>query len=212
MEGVIIKIKKMFIITCILLILILAAGISFASAELDNMQANDNASEIISQDSFADDLNIENEGNLANDDNAEIMQVNDNVSEIISQDNSNENLGAGEGSFDDLASEISSNTNGIIELNRDYLRNGYSNDGITIDKSLTINGKGHTLDAQSSGTIFKVTATSNVVFQNLRFINAASSAVIFKDNSNNIGFYNCIFANNTAGSGGAVTFENVFYI
>ncbi|MBP3226914.1 MAG: hypothetical protein J6M08_08390, partial [Methanobrevibacter sp.] len=56
-----------------------------------------------------------------------------------------DNLSSTPGSFSELQNQINKASNGaIIKLNKDYSGNG--NSGISIDKSLTINGQGHTID------------------------------------------------------------------
>jgi hypothetical protein len=52
-------------------------------------------------------------------------------------------------------------TNGSDNKNYEY-DNGFSVDGIIIDKPLTINGNGNVLYAKNLSRIFQITATGNV--------------------------------------------------
>ena len=71
-----------------------------------------------------------------------------------------DNLSSTSGSFSELQNQINKASNGaIIKLNKDYSGNGDS--GISIDKSLTINGQGHTIDCANlkDTYLFKSTKT-----------------------------------------------------
>ena len=58
-----------------------------------------------------------------------------------------------------------------ILLSKDYVGSG---DAITVDKSLTIDGNGHTLDAKGLSHVFTVNA-DNVVISNVKFLNGGSN-------------------------------------
>lgn len=101
------------------------------------------------------------------------------------------------------------NENDTITLDKDY-NNTYPQDiinkyGLTIDKQLTINGNGHTIDGNGIINIFQVTA-DNVVLNNITFINVKSDksggAVIWSGNNGVLN--NSVFQDNTAVDGGAV--------
>lgn len=78
------------------------------------------------------------------------------------------------GNFTELAGLISGSTaDSTINLTKNYKRlpsEGYSN-GITINKKLTINGNGHTIDASNGARIFSVSG-NNVVLNNITFSHA----------------------------------------
>ena len=116
------------------------------------------------------------------------------------------------GEFDILQDLI--NNNDEIELDRDYTYvPGVDEiiEGIIIDKNITIDGKGHTIDAKEMTRIFNVQATG-VTFKNIVFANGKSNlgydgggdnggAIYYNvDNSLAINFNveNCTFVNNTA--------------
>ena len=97
----------------------------------------------------------------------EVVSVNEN--QTISEDDV---LRDSPGTFTDLANEIA-NAKNTLNLNRNYVYTdsdasaGYW-DGITIDKSIKINGNGHTITAKDNAGEFKITA-SNVVLNNINF-------------------------------------------
>ena len=126
-----------------------------------------------------------------------------------------------------------------IELDSDYINYGKrpNGDGITIDRVITIDGKGHTLDGNGKDIFYVKQGLTNVVFKNIIFINGAKNAggAIFADdgtnyltvqnytfksnkatttggaiqaNGNNVKITNCRFQSNYApSSGGAIRLE-----
>ncbi|WP_292884718.1 Ig-like domain-containing protein [Methanobrevibacter sp. UBA212] len=94
--------------------------------------------------------------------------------------------------------------NSVVELDRDYtytIGYEYLKEGIVIDKNITIDGKGHKIDAGNQARIFNVQATG-VTFKNITFVNGQSfkgSAINLEiDNTEPIEFnvINCTFTNN----------------
>ena len=117
--------------------------------------------------------------------------------------------GDGEATFNDLNSLIKESTDDEIRLEKDY---AYSNstdsdfkNGIRIERSLTLNGQGHSIDAKSSARIFKITA-ENVTLKNIHLINGYNrddgGAVI---TSKSIVIINSTFENSIADYGGAIS-------
>ena len=126
-------------------------------------------------------------------------------------------------SFADLQKEIgNTKENGTLNLDKDYVwSSADSKDPITIDKSITINGNGHIIDAQKQTGIFKKSGLTNVVLNNIIFINANSSeyggVIQFgswdDENGGNCSVNNCIFINCSAGEeGGAVYIDEGNFI
>ena len=73
--------------------------------------------------------------------------------------------------FEDLSQKINDTPeNQTLTLTDDYRYDGGDIHGIVISKSITIDGAGHTIDANHSSRIFNVTA-GNVVLKNINFIN-----------------------------------------
>ena len=119
------------------------------------------------------------------------------------------------GTFDDL-SELIHGDDDVIELKQDYKYSPTDNvakGGITINRSMTINGNGHTIDASDSVRIFIVNA-SNVVLNNISFINAYSSGdagAIGANYVENLTINHCNFSNNFVNDTGAAVFSYANY-
>ncbi|WP_407421236.1 hypothetical protein [Methanobrevibacter sp.] len=119
------------------------------------------------------------------------------------------------GTFTELQEKVNNAEEGsTINLENDYAYDdAFSNNGIFINKSLTIDGKGHTLDGKNSARIFSIADEDlvgseinlNVTLKNINFINAnASSGGAIDIWGVNITILNCTFKDNTAGIGGAI--------
>ena len=110
--------------------------------------------------------------------------------------------------FSDLNFVINGNDNDTIILDRDYTYNStfdYNlNEGIVINRPLTIVGNGHTLNAAGLARIFSIQA-NNVVIENVTFVNGKSDrhggAIFWSGNKGKIS--DCIFVNNSADQQGA---------
>ena len=89
----------------------------------------------------------------------------------LSADNNEESLNENpQGTFSEL-SELINNDSDTLELDKDYIKDELIlEEGISITKSITIDGKGHTLDANFSSRIFNIEA-SNVTLKNINFKN-----------------------------------------
>ncbi|WP_295617718.1 hypothetical protein [uncultured Methanobrevibacter sp.] len=105
-----------------------------------------------------------------------------------------------------MNSLINNNDDLEINLTRDY---NYSDEddfpnGITINRTVTINGNGYTIDANGKARIFHVT-NSTVVFKNITFANGKP---YYTENGGAIlgasTAINCTFYNNKAYDGGAM--------
>ncbi|WP_298521280.1 hypothetical protein [uncultured Methanobrevibacter sp.] len=120
----------------------------------------------------------------------------------------------GTGDFDILQSIINNaQKNSTINLNRSHTyTQGFDTitEGIIIDKPLTINGNGHTINANQSTRIFKITS-DNTTIKNLILANGnttGNGGAIYWESSNAY-ILNCSFENNTATiEGGANHFYN----
>ena len=124
-----------------------------------------------------------------NDNNQAIGQSND--EEIISEGNA--------GTFSELQNNITAMTGPTLELDRNYVYDdGFDTSGIKIDKKITIDGKGYTIDAQGKSRVFNIEA-SDVTIKNLTIKNANydgyGGAVYFAQSGRAI---NCNFTNNKA--------------
>ena len=129
-----------------------------------------------------------------------------------------ETLGSADGgTFAELQKKIDEAFEGsTINLENDYKSGEYT--GMSITKSLTINGNGHTIDAQNYGYIFDI-ESDNVVLKNITFINAYLSYMVpsrdfgaaIHINADNTIIQDCTFRNNSIklsihGAGGGAIF------
>lgn len=172
-----------------LLLILFFVTISFVSAsEIDELEINDNNNVRVN------DMSTENIG-------ANLIQEKEPLSAANSK------------TFKDLNSEISKAEAGdTIVLDSDYVYNsGFTNNGITINKKLTIDGNGYTLDAKKSGRIFSITA-DNVILKNIIFVNGYKSdgaGAISCSIASKLTISNCTFKNNAADAiAGAVFLKN----
>ena len=131
----------------------------------------------------------------------DIISVDD---ENILDSSSDEILGDS-GSYDDLKNKIDNASSGsTVYLTNDYFFDGYSS-GIAINKELTVDGNGYTIDANGNGRIFSISA-NNVVLKNIVFENAnyyGNGGAVYWSGSNG-SVIDCYFNNNYASNGGAV--------
>lgn len=118
-------------------------------------------------------------------------------------------------SFKDLNTLINSNNEGIINLDVDYFFNPDTDsdfiNGITINRSLIINGNNHTIDADNSARIFNVISNVSLSINDLNFYNGNSkegSSILSKGE---VTLNNTSFINSTSNSsGGAIyTYEDI---
>lgn len=136
-------------------------------------------------------------------------------SEIIADDgNSGET--ATVGNFSSLQKIINDDETGTVELNQNYAFDSENDssliNGIIINKNITLDGKGHTIDAKNSARIFKLNA-NDITLKNITFVNAKSEgtdsasyggAIYSNGAYKNQVISDCKFSNNTAYNGGAI--------
>ena len=152
-----------------------------------------------------------NETAIANEDNQDIMgETND---EIINTGAEAEILGRDDGTFTALKNKINNAPSGsTITLENDYTYNpGSDDDEIKIDKSLTIDGKGHTIDGNSKASGFSL-ASNNIVLKNIKFTNCnnyVGGAIYVYETYNHFTINSCTFTNCKAYSGGAIYARDV---
>ena len=106
--------------------------------------------------------------------------------------------------FFDLNRTINNDTDAVISLDGDYKFNSTVDsafvNGIVIDRNVTIEGNGHTIDGNNSARIFY--ANENATFKNINFINGYSrekGGAIYGGTANY-----CNFTENFAANGGAI--------
>ena len=125
--------------------------------------------------SDADDMAVANEDDSAVELSAEINNDNVNIDgDILKSTNDQALLNDGEtGSLSDLNHEINDNDNTTITLTKNYTYVAGDEAfqfGMDIDRPLTINGNGHTIDGSGIASIFKINA-DHVTITNLTFKN-----------------------------------------
>ena len=81
--------------------------------------------------------------------------------------------------------------------------------GIIINKSITIDGQGHTIDGGGKMRIFQVTNNAVVTLKNITFENGKTGengcgGAVLNDGAKNITVINCTFNKNSAYDGGAI--------
>ena len=114
-------------------------------------------------------------------------------------------------SIKDLDLLIRTTQNDTIILNEDYI--AYDQDladGIIINKSLTIDGQGHIIDANKLMRIFQVTNNAVVIFKNITFLNGwtaddGEGGAVWNNGAENVTVINSTFENNRAYYGGAMS-------
>ena len=186
------KFKKSLLIACLIIFLFSIASVS--ANEIDDVAFTAEDNEIIAVD---EDSSVEN------------------MDEILtesSQENVIEEEAEDDGTFSALQKKINDAEEGtVITLDKDYTYDeGFSKRGIRINKNLTINGNGHTLDGLSQSRIFLVRYglidNNHVVLNNIKFTNGNTDlygGAIF--NYGNLTVNNCVFTNNYAKyCGGAI--------
>ena len=149
----------------------------------------------------------------ATDVSAEInSQIDDNTDEIITIDGQSTTANKG---FYELQQQIwSSSAGDTITIENDYYNDGVRANGITIDRSITLDGQGHTFDGNNSDRIISIQkegkGIENVIIKNINFINGkkdTGGAIFANSGSHNLIIVNCTFTNNQATTnniGGAI--------
>ena len=127
-------------------------------------------------------------------------------------------LGEGQKTFDELDSVINNDSipeYGTVELDSDYTFSdsdisSVGTDGISIDKSITIDGKGHTLNASNKAAIFKINNNARVILKNIVFTsgNASDGGAIYVESGSSFEIIDCTFSNNFASNNGGAIFIN----
>lgn len=109
--------------------------------------------------------------------------------------------------YNSFRSEVSSvSSGGTLYLDKDYVFEGNLNSKFTINKEITIDGRGHTVDANYSNGIFSISADNvvikNVIFKNVYSTTSGGGAIAWNGKYGKL--TNCTFINNHATAGGAV--------
>lgn len=122
------------------------------------------------------------------------LDVSENIDNNDSLTSFNDNIIQSTKSSNDLKGIIQNAADGsVIELDSDYIFSSR----ITINKNISIDGKGHTLNGNKQSGIFNVQENSVVNLYNITFINAIWSGGVIS-NYGNVTLNNCYFKNNYA--------------
>ena len=136
-------------------------------------------------------------------------QLNDTVSEIADADEITSINEIGESTLTDANNYYAlqraiwnAQAGDTITLTDDYTYDGNDRNYISVDRTLTIDGNGHTLDGQNAAYIS--IGDANVVIKNVKFINNKRDWGAIVNYGDSLTLDNCTFMNNRAGSGGVV--------
>ncbi|WP_405309617.1 right-handed parallel beta-helix repeat-containing protein [Methanobrevibacter sp.] len=143
-----------------------------------------------------------------------LKETNDDVisigeTDVIDQSESNDVLNSDNGAFADLQKKIDDAAeNSTVTLDNNYkYGDNFDKSGIVVNKKLTVDGQGHTIDGDDDARIFYV-SNSDVVFKNIVFKKGHTG-----DNGGAIlgscTVINCTFKDNSAHEGGAIYSENI---
>ena len=98
--------------------------------------------------------------------------------------------------FDTETTGFSRYNDRIVEFGALKLKNG-----IVVDKPVTVNGMGHTLDAKGTSPVFNITADDVNIF-NVTYANA--NGTVIDVNADNVSISNSSFVNNTVENGSLI--------
>ena len=140
------------------------------------------------------------------------------VSPVLAEDNITDDIQAitdetplesDVGTFEDLSELVQNTTEGnTLKLDKDYKNIQYSSQNI-INKSMTIDGDGYTIDANQMSGLFYINA-ENVTLKNINFLNAKSrvkNAGIYVESNARVNIINCNFTNCIGQYGGGLHFS-----
>ena len=179
------KFKKCLIFICLIVCMFSIASVC-ASDINDTVVANDDQSDEV--------ISIENQDN---------NEVSVNEEDVLSED---------AGTFNELANAIKDADDELILTKNYTYSTGDSlyKDGITIDKKITIDGNGFTINGNNKVRAFSI-SFPNVILKNITFMNCKidDGGAIYWDGSNGVVSY-CSFVNNFASNmGGAIYWNGV---
>ena len=193
------------VFSIIILLIILGLCINTISATDDTSgTVSDNTTMSIDSNSSIQNSNVTNQVTYNSSSNSKQL-----LTATVNESNVNKEDSSDAGSFTDLNTLISNGGN-YITLNKDYVYNTttdthYKN-GITISKTITINGNGYTINGLNQAEAFNI-RSNNVTIINCTFINTNSTnygGAIYSNKANNTKIINCNFINSTGKSGGGV--------
>ncbi|AMD16704.1 hypothetical protein TL18_00800 [Methanobrevibacter sp. YE315] len=133
--------------------------------------------------------------------------ITDTTDEVLTAEPTDE-LEVSEGDFGELSSLVSGTSSGkTLTLDKDYI-NSQSSNRVTISKAITIDGQGHTIDANGKSNIFHVN-NAKVTLKNINFKNSFTknySAVY-----GTCTIINCTFTDCTSEKDGGAIYNGTAY-
>ena len=209
------NIKRYLYILLIFLVLVSLSAVSAADDNANGIISVDDNDELILDEAIDDDVSS------ANNNYDEELILETPADDLVGSENDATPLKEGAtGSFSDLNKLINEDfsSNDTITLNGNYKYSDGDDDfvhGIVINRGVTIDGNGFTLDGSNSARMFDVETNSEVIIKNLNFINGHATGeniayfkdggAIYSSNSANSKVINCNFTNNIAEyDGGAI--------
>ena len=209
------NIKRYLYILLIFLVLVSLSAVSAADDNANGIISVDDNDELILDEAIDDDVSS------ANNNYDEELILETPADDLVGGENDATPLKEGAtGSFSDLNKLINEDysSNDTITLNGNYKYTDGDDDfvhGIVINRGVTIDGNGFTLDGSNSARMFDVNTNNEVIIKNLNFINGHATGeniayfkdggAIYSSNSANSKVINCNFTNNIAEyDGGAI--------
>ena len=209
------NIKRYLYILLIFLVLVSLSAVSAADDNANGIISVDDNDELILDEAIDDDVSS------ANNNYDEELILETPADDLVGSENDATPLKEGAtGSFSDLNKLINEDfsSNDTITLNGNYKYSDGDDDfvhGIVINRGVTIDGNGFTLDGSNSARMFDVETNSEVIIKNINFINGHATGeniayfkdggAIYSSNSANSKVINCNFTNNIAEyDGGAI--------
>ena len=200
------KIKTLLVLVCLICFLSISAISAAEDAVSDVTSTNENQQLVLEDNIQENDVSCNNE-------NDELILEENNNNEV-SESEETPTLTDTPLTFTQLNETINGNDNTTIYLSNNYTYNNGSDsnfqNGIIINRALTIYGNDVTLDGNHMARIFNVTV-ENVIFHDINFINGNASSDIYYNGGAIVGevtAINCNFTNNTAFDGGAMDSGN----
>ena len=196
--------RYLHIILIFLVCMISISAVSAADDSLNDINDANADQEFILEDNINDDV-------LTNDENDELNLKENNV-----EDKAKLGEGTSTGTFTDLNDAINGNSDNTVTLRRNYTYDGVDDHdtafkkGIVINRPVTIDGQGCTLNGNNLSRIFYIRDTNGVTIKNINFINGNAGddlqggAVYLGDAYRDYTVMNCTFINNTAIYAGAM--------
>ena len=156
--------RYLHIILIFLVCMISISAVNAADDSLNEINEADDNQEVILEDNINEDV-------LTNNENDELI-----LEENNAEDKATLSEGTSTGTFTDLNNAINGNSDSTVTLNRNYTYNGVDNydaafkKGIVLNRPVTIDGQGHTLNGNNLSRIFYIRDTNKVIIKHINFI------------------------------------------